>query len=542
LPESNVEPLLSFVEFLGRGGFSTVYLVDVHRGSGFVQRLAVKILNEDVQDDPDVTARQRDEARLLAQLNHDHIVKVIDLFRFQGRPAVLMEYIDGVDAAMVAAHTTLPPRAALEIAGAVASALDRAYNTVSSVTGRPLRLIHRDIKPANVLLSGQGGVKVLDFGVAQADFDREGQTRSMQFGTVRFMAPEQLIDGQLSAAVDVYALGVSLLDLLGSRAFRERPPLSAEKFGPFVAAALADLGDPTWPAPWRSELTALLQRMLARDPTDRPTAAAVRQTCLELLPGAPGESLTLFAQRWIPRLVERRQEAYASRPTPILASPSAQVSTSAMINPIATVSPTAMASPELPTDSLRLPNTEQRLPLLWILVAGLIAVLGLGVVALGASLALTTLALQDRPAATPAPASPAAPTSAGVPAEPPEPPVAGLSAQAEPTEPATSADATEGADGAGLEPAAPPEPPPAIAPPRPSPASTLYVSSRPYSTLTLDGQDRGSTHWSGTLSAGTHTLRLRTADGREVTHRLNLSAGGEERLCWDFDLEAMCPP
>ena len=181
---------ISFVEALGKGGFGAVYLADIRSRSNFEQRLAVKVLNEELGNNDEVVRRQRDEARLLAQLNHDHIVKVFDLLEIDGRPAVLMEYVPGVDANRLAREGPIPARAVLEIVAATASALQAAYSTVSPFTGRPLHVVHRDIKPSNILLSEHGTVKVLDFGIARADFDREGETRSVNFGNPH-MAPER---------------------------------------------------------------------------------------------------------------------------------------------------------------------------------------------------------------------------------------------------------------------------------------------------------------------------------------------------------------
>ena len=75
---------ITFVEALGKGGFGAVYLADVQSKDNFAQRLAVKVLNEEMSHNADVVGRQRDEARLLAQLNHDHIVKVFDLLEIGG--------------------------------------------------------------------------------------------------------------------------------------------------------------------------------------------------------------------------------------------------------------------------------------------------------------------------------------------------------------------------------------------------------------------------------------------------------------------------
>src|SRR4029450_4190505 len=106
-----------------------------------------------------------------------------------------------------------PPRAGLEAIAAAASALAAAYGTVSPRTGIALHAIHRDIKPSNLLVSAHGGLKVLDFGVARAHFDREGATGAVQVGPPRFMAPEQWLRGDVGPEVDVYALALTFLSL-----------------------------------------------------------------------------------------------------------------------------------------------------------------------------------------------------------------------------------------------------------------------------------------------------------------------------------------
>jgi len=186
----NAPRTVRFLETIGTGGFGSVYLAEVHARGGFVQRLAVKVLSAELAASSDVAARHRDEARLLALLNHDNIVKVVDMVEIDGRPALLMEVVDGVDGGALLRHAPLPARAAVEVGQAVASALRFASETPEPGTGRPLAVVHRDIKPANILISRHGGVKVLDFGIARGDFDREGRTESVQFGTARYMAPE----------------------------------------------------------------------------------------------------------------------------------------------------------------------------------------------------------------------------------------------------------------------------------------------------------------------------------------------------------------
>ena len=306
---------IEFLETLGRGGFGAVYLAQVTRSDRFVQRLAIKIMSPEHRDHPDLVARQRDEARLLAQLNHDHIVKVVDMCEVHGRPALLMEYVEGVDGHTLRQQGPLPLAAALEIVQATASALDAAWNTPSTLTGQPLRVIHRDIKPSNLLISRHGGMKVLDFGVARADFDRESTTTSMQYGTARFMAPEQWLSGALSHTVDIYALGVCAFELLTGQKF-QRLPLQPDRFHRALLDRIRLLDWKSQGDSVRSAVCSLLRQMLSYRPEDRPTASEVRDHCISVLSEVDGASLAEVARSRVPFLLEQTRATY--RGTPLL--------------------------------------------------------------------------------------------------------------------------------------------------------------------------------------------------------------------------------
>ncbi len=281
---------------LGAGGFGVVWLARMRGRDGFTRRVAVKLMRRDHIENHEVLRRQRDEARLLGLLQHPNIVQVFDLTEMEGSPAVVMEYVEGADvSSLIKATGALPGPAALAIVSGVASALEAGWSFVPPDTGRPLHVIHRDIKPANVLVTVHGSVKVLDFGVARADFDREGHTQSVAFGTPRFMAPEQFLRGELTGANDIYALGVTAWEMLTGRGF-ERPSLEENLHRRGVHLQLDAL-----PEPYREGVA----RMLAHDAVQRPTAAEVIAWC----DGLPvhGESLRAYARRVVPAVMAARE-------------------------------------------------------------------------------------------------------------------------------------------------------------------------------------------------------------------------------------------
>ena len=278
-----------------------MWLARLHGRDGFNRRVAVKLMKEGNLQ-PDIVARQRDEARLLGLLQHPHIVAVYDLTEHNGLPAVIMEYVEGVDVSTLVKLTgPMPLAAATRMAAAVAMALDAGWNATAPDSDRPLRVIHRDIKPANVLVTVHGAVKVLDFGVARADFDREGRTQSMAFGTPRFMAPEQFLGGELGAGNDVYALAITLWEAVMGTTW-ERPPLAEERFAEKARAQIALAPEVLRP---------LLTRMLAWEAATRPGAAEVAEA-LEALP-IEGESLRAYAGRVVPEALSRHAAALVER-------------------------------------------------------------------------------------------------------------------------------------------------------------------------------------------------------------------------------------
>jgi hypothetical protein len=278
---------------LGRGAHGTVHLASLRDDDDWQQTVAVKQLLPEWSRDLDLIARLKDEARLLALLQHDHVVRVHGLTRIDGNLAILMEPIDGTDLGqLVAANGALPPRVAVEIVEAVADALDAAWETVPPGQAGPLRVVHRDIKPSNVMVTTRGGVKVMDFGVARASFEaREVETRSQQYGTARYMAPERWLSAVADHRSDVFSLGITLAELCSGRAVA-RPRLVPALFAEDLAAAVEGLPPP---------LASLVLEMTRFEATDRLTGRGVVDRCRGLLPTLPAPGLREWAaERVVP--------------------------------------------------------------------------------------------------------------------------------------------------------------------------------------------------------------------------------------------------
>lgn len=284
------------VRMLGQGGMGEVYEVE-HAALG--RRAALKVLHASHHDRPDLCARLRDEARLLARLRHRNLVEVFDLgVTSDGRPYFAMPLLRGRDLRqLVTARGPLAPRAA---AGLIAQALD------GLAAAHAEGFVHRDVKLENLFLDEDGAVKVLDFGVAKIARDGAvGLTDpGASPGTPRTMAPEQCRGEPVDARADLYAAGLALYELVVGRgpfdhlrgdgnalrfAHSERAPTPPSRLSPRVGP----------------DLDALILRALAKDPAHRFQTAAEMAAALRTLiaPPRPPRSRRRRARRsspWIP--------------------------------------------------------------------------------------------------------------------------------------------------------------------------------------------------------------------------------------------------
>ena len=216
--EIRQETRWEIVREIASGGIGTVYEARQHGVDGFEKRVALKVLREDVCDDPGFNEGLIAEAKLVADLVHENIVQIYQLGRWQGRYFVAMELIDGVTLrAFCERHARLQRQVPADIAAFIVSrvcrALEYAHNKRGH-DGRPLGVVHRDICPSNIMMTFGGVVKLADFGIAKAkgySVDQEGE---VLLGKARYMSPEQASFLATDARSDIFSLGIVFHEIL----------------------------------------------------------------------------------------------------------------------------------------------------------------------------------------------------------------------------------------------------------------------------------------------------------------------------------------
>lgn len=476
------------LDVIGRGGFGTVYRARLEGADGFYKDVAIKLLRAE-EAPPEVLQRFRDEARILGLVRDRAIITVDPPTRLAGRWAVVMEYVDGTSAARLVRAGPLPAGAVMEIAEEIARALHKIYRHPGR-DGQPLCLVHRDIKPANIQISPAGEVKLLDFGIARADFsERESDTTMSIGGTRGYIAPERL-HGMEGAEGDVFSLGVVIHKL----ATGELPDENDLGWSP---------GDPE-PDPEGDSLTALLafsSRMRSLRPQDRPTAREVQATMATLRARCPDEALATWAERVVPELSRLAEDELVGS---VLSETLKEVRAD---GPVTDERPFGPSTGEAPRAAGWSPT-------------GVLALIGLGLIAVAAVLALalggarSPSTSQDDAARTtpdapapvePAPQAPAPDEAGGPPSVAPEP------AAPAPVLPAPVLPAPVVPPIAAPEPELPPaEPEPTGAP------VPVRITSIPFGArIEVDGVDRGLTpQIELSLAPGTHHVVLTHGDAR----------------------------
>ena len=246
---------------LGAGGMGEVYrATDAKLG----RDVALKVLPAEMSHDPERLARFRREAKALAQLDHPNIVTIYSVEECDGVHFLTMQLVEGLPLDRVICASGLPARQIIEIARALADALAAAHEK---------GIVHRDLKPANVMVTNEGRIKVLDFGLAKdirganlgdATMTSDSRTQvGVVMGTPAYMSPEQTSGRPLDHRTDIFSLGVLLHEMATGRR-----PFEGTSSAELVSAILRDTPpsvtecDPICPAIWRASFDAVWRKIL----------------------------------------------------------------------------------------------------------------------------------------------------------------------------------------------------------------------------------------------------------------------------------------
>src|SRR5919202_1697918 len=253
---------------VGRGGMAVVYLA---RQTDLDRHVALKELGAFHTADPSFTERFLRESRVAGSLSHPNIVTVYDYFEFDGTPYIAMEYVERGSLRPYVGHMSLA-----QIAGVLEGLLAGLAHAESR------GIVHRDLKPENLMITGQGGVKIADFGIAKALNQAQGRfltATGTTVGTPTYMAPEQAMAKNIGPWTDLYATGVIAYELLcGKVPFHDTDTP--------MAILLRQVNDPI-PSPLSVKpdldprLAEWLEGLLAKAPEDRTSNAQEAWDALE---------------------------------------------------------------------------------------------------------------------------------------------------------------------------------------------------------------------------------------------------------------------
>jgi serine/threonine protein kinase len=274
----NFEQFGKFIllEKLAAGGMAEVFLGKSLGASGVNKFLAVKRILPQYSDKREFIDMFKEEAKIAVNLNHGSVVSIYEFGIERGQFYLVMEYVEGRNLRQVLNELKKKDQQfsveqIVYMVKEVSAGLDHAHRLIEGTTGRPLNLVHRDMSPQNIMLSFEGEVKVIDFGIAKAETQLEATQAGTLKGKFGYMSPEQA-DGQLvDSRTDLFSLGIVLWEMLANdrlftsnseaailRKIRECQIPPIRKINPSVPA----------------ELEAIVNKALAKDKTQRYQTAA----------------------------------------------------------------------------------------------------------------------------------------------------------------------------------------------------------------------------------------------------------------------------
>jgi tRNA A-37 threonylcarbamoyl transferase component Bud32 len=282
------------LERIKRGGMAEVYRAKFVAAEGFEKIVAIKRILPHLAANDDFVSMFIDEAKIVSLLNHQNICPVIELGRCDDGLYIVMEYIWGRDLrqilnALGRAGRLMPLTVAAYLAGRIAQGLDYAHRRIGP-QGQRLNIVHRDVSPQNVLVSFDGEVRIIDFGIAHAN-RRSTQTRVGTFkGKFAYMSPEQARGKDIDRRSDIFSVGIILHEMItGNRLFAGKTDLDT-----LEQVRTCEVPVPTRPfevVP--DELTSIVLKALAAEPGGRFQWAGEMQEALDRFLMRSGELATV---------------------------------------------------------------------------------------------------------------------------------------------------------------------------------------------------------------------------------------------------------
>ncbi len=255
---------------ISTGGMGEIFLARLEGSHGFDKLCVIKKILPHLAQDPDFVSRFVDEAHILVKLSHGNIAQVLDMGVHEAEPYIALEFVDGKDLRRVLSRMRdrqlpLPLSFVLSVMTRVLDALAYAHRKRGD-DDKQLELVHRDVSPQNVLISYEGEVKVIDFGLAKSALSLSKTNPSIVMGKFMYMAPEQARHKTVDRRSDLYAVGLCLWELVtGKNPFEDVP--SGELMGQVGNPAIPALNtiEPLCP----QALADAVGKALAPDPSNR---------------------------------------------------------------------------------------------------------------------------------------------------------------------------------------------------------------------------------------------------------------------------------
>jgi serine/threonine protein kinase len=530
------------VEKLGGGGMGVVFRAIAAGPHGFERPFAVKRIIPHLARDPQFSEMLAAEARLCALLRHPNIVQVYELGVSDGEVFLAMEYVEGHDVARIFRHCRqlgrpVPVGVVLHVVREVASALAHAH-ALTDAGGKALSIVHRDVSPSNVMVTLDGAVKLVDFGIAKAaSHVRDEQTRTGTLkGKLSYMSPEQADGLRVDHRTDLFSLGVVAYECLTlERLFRGDDDLHTLRL-----VRQAEVAPPSTLRPEiGGDVDAVVMRMLARDREARfGSGEEIVEALTPIVHRLHGDANAARKFLGELQLPPRGQAIEDAPPVMVATLPLAVVDPDATLpSPPRAGTFVTPPTPALPPETAPFAAPRRRWP--WVAgTAG--AVAGAALIAV----LVSTRPTPNIPAAAPEPASQPEPQPVVTPL-----PTAATTPAA--TTPAATGTAAPGAAATGATATGATAPASRSAPRQPARATTAAAALRPrpqaqpahgtvrikvtpWADVRIDGKLVGTTPLAPRqLSAGAHdvTLTYRSRDGgSRIEHKRVVVRGDDDQL------------